>query len=74
MLKLLVLVVAICVLVYVVVRVIDRRGLSSPRTSSPDDDPDFLRDLDRRRREEKRRRQHDTTGEAGEPGPQADDG
>ena len=74
MLKLLVLVVALCVLVYVVVRVVDRRGVSSPRTTSPDDDLEFLRDLDRRRREEKRRRQHDATGEPGEAGPQADDG
>jgi hypothetical protein len=73
-LKLLVLVVAICVTVYVVVRVIDRRGLSSKRTMSPDDDPDFLREFDRRRREERCRRQHDTTGEPGEPGPQTDDG
>jgi len=61
-LKLLVLVVAICVLVYVVVRVIDRRGVSSTRTSSPDDDPDFLRDLDRRRREERHRRERDGDG------------
>jgi hypothetical protein len=76
-LKLLVVVVVICVLVYAVVRIIDRRLTSAPRFTSPDDDPDFLRGLDRRRWEEKRRREHGTArepGEPGEPDPQADDG
>lgn len=62
MLKLLVLVVAICVVVYLVVRVIGRRGVASARPSSPDDDPNFLRDLDQRRWEERHRRQRDGDG------------
>lgn len=61
MLKLLLVVVVFAALTYVAVRVIERRGVaptqrrrSAPRPPtrpvSPDDDPDFLRDLDRRRR------------------------
>jgi hypothetical protein len=51
------------VLVYLLVRVIQRRGLApgsrrrpstrppqQRRTIAPDDDPDFLRDLDRKRK------------------------
>jgi hypothetical protein len=51
------------VLVYLLVRIIQRRGIapasgrraSTPplrprRTIAPDDDPDFLRDLDRKRK------------------------
>lgn len=42
----------IAVAIYLTVRVIERRGLSSPgrpaprRPQGPDDDPDFLRGLD----------------------------
>lgn len=46
------------VLVYLTIRVIERRGKprrrdegggrTEPRVTGPDDDPDFLRDLDRR--------------------------
>lgn len=37
-----------------------RRTTSKPRTVAPDDDPDFLRELDRRRR---RARRPEETGE-----------
>ncbi len=49
--KLLLLVVLIGVAIYLTVRVIERRGLTSPgsppkrRPRGPDDDPDFLRGL-----------------------------
>lgn len=44
------LVALIAVLIYLTVRVIERRGVSSPqsppsRPQGPDDDPDFLRGL-----------------------------
>ena len=46
-------------LTYALVRVIERRGVARPsaqrkapppRPTAPDDDPDFLRDLDRKRK------------------------
>jgi hypothetical protein len=57
-LKFLLLVILVAVAVYALVRVIQRRGVlprhqppsSPPRPLGPDDDPDFLRDLDRKRR------------------------
>ena len=51
MVKLLLLVALIGLAIYVTVRVIERRGLTSPgsprqrRPRGPDDDPDFLRGL-----------------------------
>ena len=54
MLKLLVLLVLIAVAIWLLARVIIRRGILDPRDDGPphgpDDDPDFLRTLDRRRR------------------------
>ncbi|MDN4171752.1 hypothetical protein QWY28_02240 [Nocardioides sp. SOB77] len=62
MLKLLLVVALFALATYVVVRLLERRGRRSaprgrggsrppePRPLGPDDDPDFLRDLDRRRR------------------------
>ena len=57
MLKFLILVILVAVAVYMTVRVIQRRGILPPahrtppsRPVAPDDDPDFLRDLDRKRR------------------------
>lgn len=61
MLKLLIVVVLIAVAVYMTTRALERRGLAAaprprpqrrqpPRIIAPDDDPDFLRDLDRKRR------------------------
>lgn len=59
MLKLLLVVILVAVAVYLVVRAIERRGIApAPRRRSapppgplgPDDDPDFLRDLERKRR------------------------
>ena len=49
--KIVLLVALIAVAVYVAVRVMQRRGGQSPaprRPLGPDDDPDFLRGLDRR--------------------------
>jgi len=48
----------VAVAVYLVVRVIQRRGIKPPprpradppRPVGPDDDPDFLRDLDKRKK------------------------
>ena len=59
MLKFLLLVILVAVAVYYTVRVIQRRGVlppkhhAPPRPFGPDDDPDFLRDLDRKRRHPK---------------------
>jgi hypothetical protein len=59
--KFLVFLVLMALVVYVLVRVAQRRGLHPPprrpsapppRPHGPDDDPDFLRDLDRKRRQE----------------------
>ena len=53
--------VLVALVVYVLVRVAQQRGLRPPprrpaapppRPHGPDDDPDFLRDLDRKRRQE----------------------
>jgi len=61
--KFLLVVIVLGVLVYLLVRVIQRRGIAPAsrrrpatrppeprRTIAPDDDPDFLRDLDRKRK------------------------
>ena len=51
MVKILLLVALIAVAIYLTVRVLERRGLRSPgprRPLGPDDDPEFLRGLDRR--------------------------
>ncbi|CAI9400043.1 hypothetical protein [Nocardioides sp. T2.26MG-1] len=58
--KLLLVVILIAIAVYYTVRVIQSRGIAPaprprrqqqpPRVLGPDDDPDFLRDLDRRRK------------------------
>lgn len=61
MLKFLLLVILVAVAVYFLVRAIQRRGVlprhqppaSPPRPLGPDDDPDFLRDLDRKRKHPK---------------------
>ena len=59
MLKFLLVVILIAVAVYFTVRAIQRRGIAPaprrpkpqpPRVMGPDDDPDFLRDLDRKRK------------------------
>ena len=62
MLKVLLVVVLFAVATYCLIRVIERRGVSrppvrrrpeprpEPRPLGPDDDEDFLRDLDRKRR------------------------
>lgn len=60
MLKFLLVVALIALATYAVMRVIQRRGIApsgqrpahrpSPRPLGPDDDPDFLRDLDRKRK------------------------
>jgi hypothetical protein len=55
--KFLLVVVVLAATIYLVVRVIQRRGVAKrpprqrpePRVTGPDDDPDFLRDLDKRR-------------------------
>jgi hypothetical protein len=56
-LKFLLVVILIAVMVYLTVRVIQRRGIlppshhsAPPRPLGPDDDPDFLRDLNRKRK------------------------
>ena len=55
MLKVLFIVAVIAVVVWFLVRLALRRldggGASPPRVVGPDDDPDFLRGLDRRRRD-----------------------
>lgn len=63
MLKVLLVVVLFAALTYGLIRVIERRGVAprprgrrpgprpEPRVTGPDDDPDFLRDLDRKRRQ-----------------------
>ena len=63
MLKVLLVVLLLAALIYGLVRVIDRRGVAKrpksrgqaprprPRPVAPDDDPDFLRDLDRKKRQ-----------------------
>ncbi len=61
MLKVLLVVVLFAIATYCLIRVIERRGVArpvrrrpaprpEPRPSAPDDDEDFLRDLDRKRR------------------------
>jgi hypothetical protein len=61
-LKFLLFVILVAIAVYLVVRAIQRRGIAPapprrprptqqpPRILGPDDDPDFLRDLDRKRK------------------------
>ncbi|HEX5862312.1 MAG TPA: hypothetical protein VFY58_10740 [Nocardioides sp.] len=58
MLKFLLVVIVLAVAIYFAVRVIQRRGLlperrPEQRPFGPDDDPDFLRDLERKRRRRK---------------------
>lgn len=59
MLKFLLLVILVAAAVYLTTRAIQRRGelpaprrprAEPPRVIGPDDDPDFLRDLDRKRK------------------------
>ena len=60
MLKVLLVVLVFAAVTYAVIRLIERRGAPQPRTRpaprpeprpmGPDDDEDFLRDLDRKRR------------------------
>ncbi|NYD43485.1 hypothetical protein [Nocardioides panaciterrulae] len=59
MLKFLLIVILLAIAVYLLVRVIQRRGLigtdrprdhTPPRPFGPDDDDEFLRELERRRR------------------------
>ncbi|MEP9362407.1 hypothetical protein ABLE68_05535 [Nocardioides sp. CN2-186] len=59
MLKFLLVVILVAVAVYLTTRAIQRRGVAPapkrkrpepPRFVGPDDDPDFLRDLDRKRK------------------------
>lgn len=61
MLKFLLFVILVAIAVYLTVRAIQRRGVAPqvprrprpqqpPRVVGPDDDPDFLRDLDRKRK------------------------
>ena len=58
MLKLLVVVVVLAVAIYVVIRQLQGGRPAAgpagppPRPLGPDDDPDFLRDLDRKRKQE----------------------
>lgn len=67
MLKFLLIVLLIAIMVYAVTRVLERRGKppvqrrpqGPPRPLGPDDDPDFLREIERRRR--RRRDEPDTT-------------
>jgi len=59
-LRFLLVVILVAIAIYLTVRVIQRRGLAPaprkpkpkqpPRVMGPDDDPDFLRDLDRKRK------------------------
>ena len=56
--KFLLVVILLAVAIYFTVRVIQRRGIlperrSDQRPFGPDDDPDFLRDLDQKRRRRK---------------------
>ncbi|WP_114424479.1 hypothetical protein [Nocardioides houyundeii] len=57
MLKILIIVLLIAVAIYLVARLVQGRGGSAPRRRpepprpvGPDDDPNFLRDLERKRR------------------------
>jgi hypothetical protein len=62
--KFLLVVVILAVAIYFTVRVIQRRGLlpdrrPEQRPFGPDDDPDFLRDLDRKRRRRRKPKEPD---------------
>ncbi len=68
MLKFLLVVILIAVMVYLTVRVIQRRGIlppprrsAPPRPLGPDDDPDFLRDLNRKRKHPEQPEDPETT-------------
>ena len=51
MIKALVVLLVLAMVIYGVVRLLQRRaGGPAPRVTGPDDDPDFLRDLNRRNR------------------------
>jgi len=60
--KILLVVVLLAAAIYLTVRLIQRRGVvkrpprqrPEPRVTGPDDDPDFLRDLDKRRDDDPR--------------------
>ena len=68
MLKLLVVVVVLALVVYAVVRIIDRRTRAvPPLRSNPDDDPDFLRDLEFRRRQQRRHAEGRVEGDSDDP-------
>jgi hypothetical protein len=67
-LKFLLVVILIAVMVYLTVRVIQRRGIlppprrsTPPRPLGPDDDPDFLRDLNRKRKHPEQPEDPETT-------------
>ena len=63
MLKVLLVVLVFAALTYGLIRILERRGIAgrpkgrragprpNPRPFGPDDDPDFLRDLDRKKRQ-----------------------
>lgn len=74
--KFLLVVVVAAVLIYLTVRVIERRGIrrrpkpTPPRPMGPDDDPDFLWDLDKKKRH-KKPPLPDDHDEPGEPGDEA---
>lgn len=69
MLKVLLFVLVFAVAVYVVARVIERRGVEKaprsrqqpPRPLGPDDDPEFLRKLEQERRRRRRKDDPDPT-------------
>lgn len=68
MLKLLLLVVVLAVVVYAVVRLLGRRAQAvQPLRSNPDDDPDFLRDLEFRRRQQRRHGEGRVEGDSDDP-------
>lgn len=64
------------VLIYLTVRIIERRGIrptakpTPPRPVGPDDDPDFLWDLDKKKRH-KKPPPPDDLDEPGDPGDEA---
>ena len=59
--KVLLLVIVVAITIYLFLRLVDRRRLRPtppPRTVAPDDDADFLRDLQRRQRRAKDEQPH----------------
>lgn len=59
MLKVLLFVLVVAVAIYAITRLVERRGgvarprREPPRIVAPDDDPEFLRDLDRKKKRQK---------------------